>query len=297
MKRKRLFIVADAGGTKTDWWVWLPELGKKEFFTTSGINASVSTDDAIGNASREFKSRLMEFLSSDFDSSDLEIRFHFYGAGCNSAQSKHRLLQVFSPLFAAGNVEFTLESDIAGAGKALFGDDSGIACILGTGSASGYFNGQTITDSIPSLGYILGDEGSGSFMGKRLLNKLYKRELSENIKEKLERFADVELSGVISKVYREPGANAYLASFVPFLKDNEDEPEISAIIDDCLKLFFERNVLKYDNISSYDIGFVGGLAHAFPYRIARLCSRFGFTPVKIIKSPIYGLANYYQSYE
>lgn len=278
-------LIADAGGTKTDW--CLLDAGEKtRFFTTEGINPSVMDDDHIAETLRKVACRLEEFQVSDAD-------LYFFGAGCNSPQMAERLETNFPAALPSRFRTMHFASDIEGAGRALFGSDSGIVCILGTGSASAYYDGKKIIDSVPSLGYVLGDEGSGAYMGRMLINAYFKRELTETLMRRLREFSDMDLNRVIKNVYRKPGANGYLASFVPFIKENEDLEEISEIIDRSLKLFFKKNVLKYKRYEESKIGFVGGVANTFKERIETICATYSLSAGRFIGRPIDSLCTFY----
>ena len=286
---KELLIIADAGGTKTQWLCY-PSLDKEKevIITTPGINASVSSSDSIAEVITTLSASIKK-LDNDVKICDL----FFYGAGCNSISTKNRLKKLFSEYLPFQIRCQEYYSDIEAAARAVYGDEAGLVCILGTGSASGVYDGKIIVDSIPSLGYIIGDEGSGAQMGKCLLNSFFKRELSNEINVKLEEFSDMDLSMVIEKVYRKPEANRYLASFIPFIKENEHHQEIDKIIDECLKLFFNKNVLKYKNRPSDRVRFVGSVACLFSERLANLSMRYELIADVFLQHPLKGLGEYY----
>lgn len=287
--KDELLIIADAGGTKTQWFCCL--LNNREeriLLTTEGINASINTDEHISGVISDLYNKIYNKFPSA-----KSCRLFFYGAGCNSQSLKIKLEELFIQQFPIHLSNSLFTNDIEGAARSLFGNEKGIVCILGTGSASGVYNGDTIIDSIPSLGFILGDEGSGAFMGKSLLNLLFKRKLSEKVKVKLEEFSNVRLTDVIERTYRQPGANRYLASFIPFIKENENEEEISELIDDSLKLFFINNVLKYNDKPNNRLRFAGSVAYIFRKRIEDISNSFGLQADRFLQNPIIGLGEYY----
>lgn len=286
-----ILVVADAGGTSTDWWIFSPSFSSPLLFTTGGINASVSPDSVILESLGMFKAFLQECLGR-LTASPIAVRF--FGAGCNSDVTSHRLMDCFKGVFGDMSFSLTCRSDLEGAALALFGDSEGIACILGTGSASCLFDGERVVDSVPSLGYILGDEGSGAHMGRLLLNSFYKRELSSAAVEALRGCCPMELTEILRKVYREPGANGFLASFVPFLKNHADLPDFSALVDTSLKLFFEKNVFKYKYDPDCSLGFVGGVACAFEHRLHSLAASYGFKIASVIHRPIEALGAFFK---
>lgn len=288
----KAIIIADAGGTKTQWLV-LPSRSEtgQLLFSTGGINASVSSTESIHNSVKDFCSHLKDNLPS-MESSSL----FFYGAGCNSIKAENRLLNIFSSFPELNLTRQLFASDLEGAARALFHNDCGTACILGTGSASGIFDGETIVESIPSLGFVLGDEGSGAFMGKALLNAYFKRGLSSKSKVLLEEEADLDISHVIASVYRKEAPNRFLASFVPFLKKHEKEEDISHLIDGCLKLFFKKNVLQYRERPSDTVRFAGSVAFLFSDRIKEIAHNAGLNADKFLQNPIMELGEYYKKH-
>lgn len=289
--RNGIILVADAGGTGTDWWILNTTTREEKFIRTDGINAAVSTDEEIEHTLLDLHSKLILLCGV---TPDTTIEIEYYGAACNtpaaSARIENALRKAFGPTITVGT-----HSDLEGAAVALFGDNPGIACILGTGSASGYFDGQKIADTVPSLGYILGDEGSGAFMGKLLVNKIFKREFEEGLKENLLSSIGLTLPEIIEKVYRQPKANTFLASLVSVIKDNEKLAEISILIDTSLKLFFEKNVVKYNNHKEIPLGFVGGIASSFAPQIRSIASEYGLKIEKILHRPIEGLAQHHKT--
>lgn len=277
----KLLIVADAGGTRTEWYVRLSDSKEAKIFETSGINATIGSESEIANSVAH-----MRCLIEDAGLFEEEIIIYFYGAGYNSETNGKKLRIAFNDVFSDGKIELVLRSDLSGAGVALFGEESGIACIIGTGSSSGFYDGHTITETVPSLGYLLGDEGSGASMGKDLINRYFKGELSNEVKSYLETYCQMEMSGILQKVYKEPGANKFLASFVPFIKEHEEEKEITNLIESNLKLFFKKNVLKYSCPSGCKIRFVGGVAHVFSNRIKTIASNYGLIADRFLPKPI-----------
>lgn len=290
---RKILIVADAGGTKTAWMVTALGSDSAVSVETPGINASVNSEEHI----YETIVRLRDAMADNgLNQSSDSFIIRFFGAGCNSDKTKARVANAFNEVFGDRINESHYMSDLYAAAIALFGSDKGVVCILGTGSASCYYDGFAITDNVPSLGYILGDEGSGAFMGKQLLNRYYKRELSEEIKAELEHFSNMELSHAIEMVYRSDSPGRYLASFVPFIKLHQHHENISGLIDDSLKLFFTNNVLKYKEIKNNGIGFAGGVAAVFSERLKKLSAYYGFSRCSFIHGPIKPLFEYYLDY-
>ena len=275
-----MILVADAGGTSTKWGLVRSASGDWEIFATSPINVSIMSESDIITSLRQCEEKLAA------DDAEGNHALYFYAAGLNSEKTLKKLEQCIAQDEFLIKFSFRCSSDLEGAAFALFGSEPGIACILGTGSASGFYAGEKIAKSVPSLGYILGDEGSGAAMGKMLLNRYFKGGLSVAVSRQFKEFCPLEVPEVIENVYRRPGANTFLASMVPFLKTHESESEIAEIIEECLKLFFEINVLKYNRESCKRIGFSGGVANAFRDRLEALSHSYGFEKIVFTDSPI-----------
>lgn len=290
---RKIVIVADAGGTKTEWLVG--EAGRIAIpvFQTPGINAAVTDAEAIKTSVSMLSEKLVaENLMAP--TSDYEI--FFYGAGCGTDAAINRMRGIFREVFPdLKSMKIKIRSDLSGAAVALFGNKRGIACILGTGSGSGYYDGKDIEYSVPSLGFILGDEGSGSFMGRMLLNRYFKGGLSRDINRKFRDYLNLSLAEVIEKVYRQPNPNRFLASMMPFIKENEEYEEISELIDSSLKLFFENNVLKYKHSPEELVRFAGGVAMMFSRRLGSIASEYGLEADKFLANPIKSLGDFHIS--
>ena len=288
---RRLLIVADAGGTKTSWYV-LPEgIDKPLMVKTSGINATIHPFSHIVESVKELFYNLEDILNKE----DFFIQVSFYGAGANSENAFRLIERAFSEVFSTMKVSLDIDSDLTGAARALYGSESGIACIIGTGSATGLYDGERIVEKVPSLGFILGDEGSGAYMGRQLVNRFFKSELEKEVEALLEDFCDMSQSNILQKVYREKGANSFLASFVPFIHRHRDFDSISDIIYESLKLFFEKNVLKYINRYNNRIRFVGGVAYLFASQLSDIAENYGFVADRFIPDPIRELGEYHKN--
>lgn len=287
-------IIADAGGTKTKWCIIECSTRKTVFYTTSAVNATVTPYKDIFASISSLKEYLQS-LYIDIDSKYLKIRF--YGAGCNSHEPCKRIKDAFKDVFPKESYNIRIDSDIVASAEALFGKEKGIACILGTGSASCRYDGKRIVDSVPSLGYILGDEGSGAYFGKSLLNAFYKRDLPERICKELEKERNMKIPFILENIYRSDNPNAFLASFTPFLKRNEDDEFIKGLLYEGVKLFFLKNVLKYKPEPRISVRFIGGIAMAFQNKITEVASSFNLTADKFLNDPIEELGKKYLNNE
>ena len=194
-------------------------------------------------------------------------------------------------------VEATVEvaGDLLGAARALCGSTSGIACILGTGSNSCFYDGKTIVKNVPPLGYILGDEGSGAALGKLFMNGIFKGRLPEAVRELYLREENLTYQEIIERVYRKPLANRFLASTAQFINRHLDLPELEALVQQNFELFFERNVCEYVCYGVKKVSAIGSIAYHFRNVFEKAAAKFGFEVDKVEKSPIRGMLAYHQS--
>lgn len=283
-------IITDAGGTKTDWLIWDHDTGVKEKFQTGGINASVSTDDEIIASISEFKDfacRCTKLSNTD--------RLYFYGAGCNSRETCSRIENAIRTVFGFDFITSEIHSDILGSARALFGNESGIVALLGTGSASALYDGRQVIDAVPSLGFILGDEGGGAYFGKLLINKYFKRGFSKELETLINEELHLNLTEVIRCVYREPGANSYLASLLPFIVKNKEQSELKNLIYDGINTFFQRNINRYHSAHELPLGFIGSISYLFADVIGLISGKNGYMITKILKTPLEGLLDYHKN--
>lgn len=179
--------------------------------------------------------------------------------------------------------------------RALFGNNEGIACILGTGSNSCYYNGHEIKDHVSPLGFILGDEGSGAVLGRHLIGDVLKHQLP---RELCDRFLDeynLERTAIIRRVYKEPSPNRFLASVTPFLLKNIEEPAIHRLVLNEFKSFFVRNVAQYDRYRSLPVSFVGSIAYHYRPVLDEAAAALDAKIDTVIKTPMEGLIRYHSS--
>lgn len=275
-------LIADAGSTKTHWSLLTEETGTPVGISTAGINPAHDTPEAVAAKLRDLQNH------EDFRRID---EIYFYGAGCATDALKQTLKDALKE--ALGAEKIVVESDLLGAAIALFGASDGIACILGTGSNTGLYSGGKIISKIPSLGFILGDEGGGVALGKVLLNGIFKRQLSPETISKFEREYNLSLDTLIEKVYRQPKPAPFIASFSPFLLENIGSEEIRNLLKNEFKDFFKKNILSYKDYEGYKVGFVGSIAYNFKDILIETASEYRLEISNIISQPIHGLEKHY----
>lgn len=278
-------LIADAGATKIDWILAGSTSETPKKYTSRGINALLSS---AKDASQTFL-EIRESLGS-LDSSD---SLYYYGAGCATPEICGKIKEALTEVWPGTTPE--VESDMTGAARALFGDTAGVACILGTGSNSCLYDGKRITDNIPALGYILGDEGSGAALGKRLVGDVYKRQLPEKIRQEFLTEFGFTQGDILERVYRSEAPSRFLASLVPFIHSRLWNPYIYSMVLEEFKLFFKRNVAMYEGNRRLPIGFVGSIASNFEKILREAATSQGFEITNICQSPVEGLIKYHTS--
>lgn len=271
-------LVADSGSTKTDW-VYIHNNEVESRWKTSGINPMMQTTNSI-----------IATLQSDYSQwSEYEVDvIYFYGAGCIGGEANLVVSQALLSLYG-GTPRVEVATDLLGAARALFGNKPGVACILGTGANSGLYDGNELTYNVPPLGFILGDEGSGAHIGKRLVADCLKGLVSEDLTQKLYTWSGLTYRQFIENVYRKPFPNRFLARFAEFAKENIDMPEVQSIVEEAFNSFVERNLLQYEGIEHLQIGFVGSVAVSFEQQIRNVLRRYFDSDIVFVTSPIDGL--------
>jgi len=275
-------LIADSGSTKTDW--KLLEDGKiTGYFQTKGLNPFFISEENILNTIKE---EILPKIKGNMD------EIFFYGAGVTDKTKSDKIEKPLSKLFPKAKIE--IQSDLLGASRALFGKEAGIVCILGTGSNSCLYDGKEIKKTIPSLGFILGDEGSGNALGKKLLSDYFKEVMPEKLRKLFEEDYKVKLKEILEQVYKESENPArYLASFAPFLSKNIADPYCQQILKKNAIAFFERDILTIPSAREYAIGFVGSVSYYFCDFFIRRACEFGFNSYRIEKKPIDELARFH----
>ena len=280
-----MILIADCGSTKIDWCVVNDGKVVEQIFT-SGINALLMTEEQI-------RETLAAELAEKVKGYAIES-VYYYGAGClfdDICANVRRAIAHNVP--TAKTIE--VHSDLLAAARALCGQNEGIACILGTGSNSCYYNGKEIVENVSPLGYILGDEGSGAVLGKLLVGDVLKNQLPKELCEKFLAEYDLDRQKIIEGVYKKPAANRFLASLSPFLIKNIEEPAIHRLVLNAFKSFFVRNIQNYSNYKSMPVSFVGSVAFYYKDVLAEAAKALDITIGTIIKSPMEGLVKYHSN--
>lgn len=276
-------LIADSGSTKTSWKLISPS-GVSKDIKTSGINPFFRTEEDI---CQELEKYLLPETGTDIQ------QIYFYGAGIVNAEKGDIVRRALNHIYTSATIE--AHSDVLGAARALFGHQPGIACILGTGSNACLFDGEKIVQGISPLGFILGDEGSGAVMGRKLLGDYFKEAMPAPLRDEFSKRYNLTREEALNRVYRSEKPNQFLAQFIPFLSEHENSAYCQGLVQQSFMEFFERNVAKLPKYTSYPIGFIGSVAWHFSQILNNTASYFGFEQTMIIKDPIDGLEKYYSN--
>lgn len=296
-------IIVDSGSTKTTWACLFPSTQQKDaphivapfhthLVTSLGINPirdkQETIEKAVVKGYEGLCTAFAEIQETPFHTKEVH-RIFFYGAGCIPPYSTtvKNILQNIYP-----NAVIKVESDMVGAALALCGHHEGIACILGTGSNSCLFDGQHIVAQTPALGFILGDEGSGASLGRRLVGDVLKKQLPEDIQQAF--FHETKLSQpeIINRVYCQPQPNTFLASLTVFLEHHLNNEAVRALLVDEFRCFLQRNIRAY-NRPDLPVHFVGGITATYQKELKLAIKTEGMRMGKILSHPITGIVDYH----
>ena len=278
-----MILIVDSGGTKSDWALCAGGTVRKTF-SADGLTPVHQSVDELQNVIRT------QVLPQVGASGVRKI--YFYGSGCmehNTGQMRQALSEIF---FSAATV--FVADDLLGAARALFGTDEGVACILGTGSNSCLYDGRGVAAHIPPLGFILGDEGSGAVLGRNFLNSIFKDPQCSALQQAFLSSTGLTLPEIIQKTYRAPLPSRFLASIVPFLHANLENPWVKSLVIENFKSFIRQNVIHYAR-PDLPIGCVGSLAYHFESQLRRAADELGIMVGAVLKNPLDKLITYHQN--
>ena len=276
-----MILIADSGSTKTDWCIVFNGTPIKRM-GTKGINPFFQSEE-------EIQQELTHSLLPQLPEGTINSVF-FYGAGCTPEKAPVLRRAIADSLPVIGNIK--ANSDMLAAARGLCGHEPGIACIMGTGSNSCYYDGKHIGANVSPLGFILGDEGSGACLGKLLVGDILKNQMTPKLKEKFLKQFNLEPADIIDRVYRKPFPNRFLASLSPFLAQNLDEPCVRTLVLNSFKAFLKRNVMQYDYQHS-KVHFIGSVAFHYKEVLTEAAQEMGVQIGTILQSPMEGLISYH----
>ena len=279
-------LIIDAGSTKMDW-ILLDGKEVKARFTTEGFNPNYSDRQVLENM-------LVSVETQNFASLQQTIQsIHYYGTGCGNEQNCQIIKEVFQNRFPHAEIHVT--HDLMAVCHAVLGHEKGIACILGTGSNSCVYDGNDITEKAVSLGYLVGDEGSGMHIGREVVRAYFYGFMPEELRQQFDATYHLELKDFIRQLYHNEQPSRYLASFAKFAGDHKNIPYIHDLVKGCFKAFIEAFILRIEGCKAMKVSFVGSVAYHFQNILKECLATYGLTLGEISQTPAEGLIRYHQS--
>lgn len=276
-----MILIADSGGSKLDWrLVYSNRVGQA---SGPGFNPYYQPP---GHLRQTIEDNLLQKVEEPVSG------IFFYGSGVSSESNKQVVRQVLLEYFP--NAQIEVQWDLLAAARALCGREPGIACILGTGSNSCVYDGVKITYNVPTVGWILGDEGGGAYLGKRLVNDYMRDEMPTDLREKFYKEFSLDREQILSHVYQQEKPSAFLAKFSRYIHQHIKEPYYYQLVYSGFEEFFRRNVMKYHNFAEMEVHFTGSVAFHFAEILRKAGNDLGANVKNIVEGPIAGLTRFHQ---
>ncbi|WP_462219739.1 N-acetylglucosamine kinase [Ferruginibacter sp.] len=276
-------LIADSGSTKAEW--CLIDGKKKKTFYTQGLSPYfLSTEQIQKILEQELKTKMKQVEPDEV---------FFYGTGCSNPNNVILVKKAIQKVFKKAKI--SVDHDLMGAAKALCGKEKGIACILGTGSNSCFYNGKKIIKNSPGLGYVLGDEGSGAYLGKKVIQYFLYNTFDEDLMDRFKAKFNTNNNEILEAVYKKPLPNRYLANFTIFLAENRGHYMVENIIEDGFNDFFFNHIYKYRESWTLPINFIGSVAFGFKDVLKEMCSSYELQLGTVLKKPMDGLIKYHKT--
>ena len=274
-------LLADSGATKAEW--CLLNNGKKKSLFTQGISPYFLSTDAIAELVQNELGKKINGISVD--------HIHYYGTGCANPDNAKSVKKALKRIFPDAHIN--VNTDLMAAARAVCGHEKGVVSILGTGSNSCFYNGKNIVKNSPGLGYVLGDEGSGAYLGKKVIQYYLYDTFDDDLRARFDAKFVTTTTEILDNVYKKPLPNRYLASFTMFLAENRGHYMIENIIEDGLNDFFFQHLCKYAEVWKNPVSFVGSVADGFKDVLQELCNSYEFDLGTVLKNPMQGLTKYH----
>jgi glucosamine kinase len=282
-----MILIADSGSTKTSWRLLMPNDAVLQARTVGISPYFQNTESIIQTLNELYYSQLQPTIQSEKEITQI----YFYGTGCSTPERCQTVHDALRHVFSVAQIE--VHTDILGAARGLCGKEAGIACILGTGSNSVLYGGGNIIQSTVNLGFWLGDEGSGSYLGRQLVIDFLYKDLPKNLHQLFEKRYKLSRNEVLENINK-PFPNRYFASFSKFLFDHLREPYCYQLVYQAFDLFFEKHICKYDNYESYKVHFTGSVAFYYANVLRQVANDKGIALKNIMEEPAAGLVLYHQ---
>ncbi len=278
-----MIIIADSGSTKTTWNLTDPASGTIQSLVTVGINPFYQDEESIYSLIKDAFGKAPGIIDT----------VYFYGAGCANPEVNRIVSNALERFFNAHVTE--VASDLLAAARSLCQHSEGLVAILGTGSNSCYYDGNGIAAQVSPLGFILGDEGSGAVLGKRLLADILKNQLPANLVQHFFEAYPIQKADILDHIYKKPFPNRYAAGFTRFIAQHIQEPAMQNLVLSEFKAFIQRNILQYDAASQLPLHAVGSIAWHFRDQLREAAKNEGIAIGKVVQDPMPGLLAYHQA--
>ncbi|AZI34034.1 BadF/BadG/BcrA/BcrD ATPase family protein [Kaistella carnis] len=281
-----MIAIIDGGSTKCDW-VILENSGKPHLKTTTlGFNPNIINPDFI---MKEIdRNPELFFLKNHIE------KIFFYGSGCGTEANAKKVEDEFVKIFPQAEVR--IKEDMTAAAYAAYNGKPAMVCILGTGSNSCFFDGEKIRVDLPSLGFLIGDEGSGSALGKNLLRRFFMKKLPQDLERAFINTYNLTIDEAIKNMYHNPRANAYLGEFNKFIAEHKSHSYFQNMVFDEMKNFLDYQVLPYKEAGEVEINFIGYIAYIYEDILRSAAAELNLTIGKVVQKPIESLVDYHKKY-
>lgn len=280
-----MIFIIESGSTKSDW-VLVNSKSKQTFYKTIGFNPYFHSAEVVASEIRKNR-EIVGYASA-------VTKIFFYGAGCSSEKMNNEIKKGIQSVFK--DAEVLVEHDLLACAFATYDGEPGISCIIGTGSNSCYFDGNDLVEEVPALGYVLGDEGSGSYFGKFLLSSFLYHKLPADLLNDFQTTYALTEADIVSNVYQKDSANVYIASFMPFIVKHKKHHFFNDIIIKGLQHFMEVHVCCYKNYLDTPVHFVGSLSALLEEELKVAADNLGIEIRSIVAKPVENLVSYHLKY-
>jgi len=274
-------LIADSGFTKTDWRL-IGDEGDISQAKTAGINPYYQKEEEM----------LKEIQALHNQIPDKIDQIYYYGTGCSSATNRDKIANLLMRYYP--HAEIDVNHDLLAAARSLCGDQAGIACIIGTGTNSCLYDGERITQNVPSLGWAVADEGGGTYLGKVLVTDYYRKDMPKHLRVLFKAEFGLTKDGFLTKMYQEPMPGRFLASFAKFISKHISDPYMYNLVATGFELFITKNVMKYEGHKGIPIHFTGSVAFFFGNILRDVAMAKGLQIKHITQQPIAGLTLFHQ---
>lgn len=276
-----MILIADSGSTKTSWCL-TDGIDFTEYYSSGGLNPFFRSTEEIAD---ELRLKLLPKTGINIH------QIFFYGAGVINPEKGNIVKNALHKLYPKAEIE--VQSDLLAAARSTLGNEKGIACILGTGSNSCLYNGMEIVEHVPPLGFILGDEGSGSVLGRKLVGDFLKGVMPKNISEEFKSRFQISYAGFLEGVYKKEKPNQFLAQFVPFINENISDEYCVNLIENSFQEFIRRNIFMYPGFREQPLSFIGSVAYYFQHQLKNVLNKNQLRLKTVLKEPLNGLLKFH----